>query len=306
MADQVRRAVEQLLDREVTAPPTPNVRAWGNESWIVETGGGRVLLKVGAEGIAGKWAASSVAHALALEAGVPAPRILAFVERCRLLEDRTVRIQEWLPGADPRAFLTTPAGIARFFRSLGRAVGRLHRVPLAGFSSRIDGSAPTFDRWGEYVAHRVPGIAERSRRAGLLSKGWVVDALQRAVRLADEVSPLVRPALAHRDLYLENVLAGPDGLLCGIIDFDLAEAWDPAVDLVKPRWQVFPEFPGAETAFHEGYADESAPLPRVVDRLRVADVLELTNAAASALLGDRSDYAEANLGNLRRVLAAWP
>jgi Ser/Thr protein kinase RdoA (MazF antagonist) len=304
--DAVRRAAEALLARDVVAPPRLNLRAWGNESWTLETSEGRVLFKVGSDGIAGKWRASNAAHRLAREAGLPVPRVLAFDEACAPLENRTVRILEWMPGADPASFLTTPAGVERFFSSFGQTVGRLHRLRLPLFSSRLDGSAPGFERWGDYVAHRARGIEERGRRSGFMEAGRLADALERVARLADELSPLVRPSLTHRDLYLENVLAGPDGRLCGLIDFDLAEAWDPAVDLVKPRWQVFPRIPGAEAAFRSAYGAEVGALEAARERLRVVDVLELANAAANARLEGRRDYAEFNRTNLERVLAAWP
>jgi aminoglycoside phosphotransferase (APT) family kinase protein len=302
-AEDVRAAIEGLLARDVLAPPERNRRAFGNESWRAETSAGRVLLKVGGEGVAGKWRATITAYELAAGARLPVPRVLALDRACRWLGGRTVAVRDWLPGGDPGPFLTTPDGVDRFFASFGRTVARLHRVRLPRFTSRIDGSAPGFDRWEDYVAHRAAQIEERCRRARVMEPDRLAAVLGLAVRLSGEVSAVVRPSLVHRDLHLENVLAGPDGECCGLIDFDCAEAWDPAADLVKPRWQVFPDLPGAEAAFLSGYGAAAGPLENLAERLRVVDILELTNNAANALLQRNRPYAESNLQNLERVLA---
>jgi aminoglycoside phosphotransferase (APT) family kinase protein len=109
--------------------------------------------------------------------------------------------------------------------------------------------------------------------------------------------------LTHRDLYLDNLLAGEDGLLTGILDFDNAEAWDPAADLVKLRWQVFPHFAGAERAFDAGYHSVAAPLPRIEERIKIAEILELSNHAIGARLQGRETFAQASCQRLRDVLA---
>ena len=63
--------------------------------------------------------------------------------------------------------------------------------------------------------------------------GPALEALWEPVlRLAREVAPSVRPALSHRDLYLDNFV---DDSLKAILDFDMAEAWDPVADFAKLR-----------------------------------------------------------------------
>ncbi len=96
----------------------------------------------------------------------------------------------------------------------------------------------------------------------------------------------------HRDLYLDNLLAGPDGTLVALLDFDLAEAWDPAGDLVKLRWQVLPEFPAAADALMAGYTEVDGLPPQFERRVWVTEVLELVNYAANALAGDNQEFAD--------------
>ena len=108
---------------------------------------------------------------------------------------------------------------------------------------------------------------------------------------------VVTPALCHRDLHLGNVLATPDGHLAAVLDFDGAEAWDPAIDVVKLRWLVFPDHEGAADAFARGYGPFP---PRWDERVRLVELLELTNTVANAV----ADGDEAFERSARARLAA--
>jgi aminoglycoside phosphotransferase (APT) family kinase protein len=128
--------------------------------------------------------------------------------------------------------------------------------------------------------------------------------------LVDEISALVArlscdiaPALTHRDLYLDNLLASPEGDLRAILDSDLAEVWDPVVDFVKLRWQVFSRYPGAKAAFCRGYEAETEPLPMLRERLHVVDLLELINAVSNAGLQGWEEFEEQNRTHLRDARA---
>lgn len=62
---------------------------------------------------------------------------------------------------------------------------------------------------------------------------------QRRVRAAAQMAPA--PAgLVHRDLAGDNVRWNADGSLAGVIDWDLASAWDPAVDAGCLAWFGWP------------------------------------------------------------------
>jgi aminoglycoside phosphotransferase (APT) family kinase protein len=127
----------------------------------------------------------------------------------------------------------------------------------------------------------------------------------RVLAVAAEISELVEPRLAHRDLYLDNLLVGDDGRISAIIDLDLAEAWDPVVDFVKPRSQVFPLIPGAEESFEAGYAETAGGLPAAFEqRVRVVEVLELSNHVVNCVAGGMTEYAAHNRRRLEAVLAA--
>lgn len=150
-----------------------------------------------------------------------------------------------------------------FFTSFGSAVAKLHSAACEGFSSRVGGAsiAPTFPTWADYVAYRVPQILGRAVKTNLYSPTEWNEIFDQAMHLVERVSPVVEPRLTHRDLYLDNVLAGPDYRVAAIVDFDNAEPWDVAADWVKLRWQVFPRYAGAADAYRTGYHTAAGELP---------------------------------------------
>lgn len=288
--ETVTRVIAEALSSEVVNAPERLVGGFDNESWVAGVEGvGRVLLRIARPTAdARKVRAAWHAQELAGSSGVPTGRCLHFWARCQPLGGRAARLVEFVDGFDPEEVLSNAAATARFFASLGAALATLHAVRLEGFSSRVDGSAPAFALWSEYVASRVPSIVRRCVEAGTFSRTEIDDIFSVLPELCARVDPVVNPALSHRDLHLGNVLAGVDGRVRAIVDWDAAEAWDPVVDFVKLRWQVMGRFPGAREALWSGYSDEAVPMLR--ERLAIVDLLELTNAVANSRLEGWSDY----------------
>jgi aminoglycoside phosphotransferase (APT) family kinase protein len=250
---------------------------WGNENWRVEAGGGeRFVVKLGPPESAPKWQATRNAYAIAAAQDVPVPELLHFDPACAVAGGWVVRILRWIDGEAP----ASGAIGAAFFRELGAAVRRLHDHAVDAFSSRLDGSAPSFARWDGYVAHRWPQVRARLEVTQAFDRAQI-DELEREITAgAVAVADAARPALCHRDLHLGNLLATEDGHLAAILDFDGAEAWDPAIDVVKLRWLVFPYHPGAAEAYAEGYG---VTPPKWHERIHLVELLELTNTVANAI-----------------------
>lgn len=178
----------------------------------------------------------------------------------------------------------------------------LHQARWDGFTTRLGGE-PHFTTWVEFVRHRAMQVRDRALVAGAFSAGELDRMLARVERVAGEVSPLVTPRLVHRDLHLDNVLVSGSGGVAGLLDLDGAGAWDPAVDLVKLRAQVFPHHSGSERAFTRGYAAGAGGLPDQLDRrVAVTKVLELSNAVANAGLDHNDVMVEVNRRRLAEVL----
>lgn len=304
ISDRLRDHLEDTLAVRVTAPPVRIERGYGNENWRCETDGGPLLIKVARPHLGPeKLLRSAHAHRAAADAGVPVPELLHVEPECSVLDGRSVRVQRFLEGRHPAEVMINDETVRRFFATLGETVARLHTVVADGFASRF-GGRPSFARWEEYLAYRVPQIIGRVEAAGGLPGLDHRALFDRVLALAEEVSPVVEPRLTHRDLYLDNILAGPDGRVVAVIDFDIAEAWDPLADLVKLRWQVWPDYPiVAEDAFLRAYASE--PPPRFGDRVWIAEVLELVNYVANGLAdGGKPEFTASARRRLDQVLAA--
>lgn len=302
----VSAAVGQLMSAAVEDHPTRMALGFGNENWRVVVAGRPLLLKISPPGAdLGKVQAASRAQRIAASTGAPVAREVLFDPVCRYFDGRIVRLFEYLPGLHPRSTLTSPGATCRFFGSFGRAVATLHSRRCDGFSSRI-GATITFTGWADYVAYRVPQILDRGRTAAILAENEMEVMFDQVLSLARTVSAVVEPAVTHRDLYLDNLLADADARLTGILDFDNAEAWDPAADFVKLRWLVFPHFAGAERAFLAGYHTATRPLPLIEKRIRIAEILELSNHAIGARLQGHEAFAQASYQRLREVLDRPP
>jgi hypothetical protein len=86
------------------------------------------------------------------------------------LRDRLVRIFGWGDGHRPDPLVMDAPMVAAMFATLGQAVASLHSVPLARFSSRLDGSAPAFDSWAGYLNYRLGQVVGRCRACNALSE----------------------------------------------------------------------------------------------------------------------------------------
>lgn len=305
-SDGIREYVERSLPVAVIDSPTRIQRGYGNENWRVPTDDGELLVKIARRDFgAEKLSAAALAYRRAAAGGVPVPELLLMDLDGKAFGGRAVRVLRYLAGIHPSEVLINDEMVRRFFGSLGRTLARLHTVACEGFSSRV-GGATSFPTWVEYVDYRVAQISERTTAAGGFGAIDHAALLAQARSVAAEVSPVVAPRVVHRDLYLDNLLAGPDGTLVALLDFDLAEAWDPAGDLVKLRWQVLPEFPAAADALMAGYTEVDGLPPQFERRVWVTEVLELVNYAANALAGDNQEFADSAVTRLRTVMNAVP
>lgn len=299
--ETVARVTASLLGAAVTELPTAPAQGFGNETWHVSLSAREVLVRVaGRDADIAKLRAAWRAHQLAWSAGSPTGEPICMVEQCAELGGRALRLVGFVDGQAPPGFFAAPDDRRRFFVSLGAALAGLHRVQLPRFSSRVDGSAPAFDEWPGYVEYRLAGVGARALRSGAFDVAELARLFGPLPALAAEVSPSVRPTLTHRDLHLGNLVAGPDGTLRAIVDWDGSESWDPLVDFVKLRWQVLDGHLGAADDLWRGYGGRPE---RLEERLGILDVLELVNAVANARLERDAPYEAANRRYLARATA---
>ena len=167
---------------------------------------------------------------------------------------------------------------------------------VQGFTSRLGGDE--FARWSDFLEHRWPAMLGRAEHADI-DPVLVSRAHEVSTALAAEVDGVVGPALCHRDLYLDNVLVDADGALVALLDFDVAEVWDPLVEQLKLEWFVFEPNPAAREPFFDGYLAGDPPPPMFDERVRLASIVELLNHAANWHVQGERDIAAEALSRLR-------
>jgi aminoglycoside phosphotransferase (APT) family kinase protein len=279
-ADEVVDVVGSVLaDDVVGAEHLPT--GFGNENWrLTLSSGARCVAKFGPLSSEPKWRSAQEAHRLARAAGVPVARLIHF-ERSA---DSVLRIFEWVDGMALTEIESEGADAARFFSDLGRAVGALHSVEIHEFGSRLDGSAPAFGRWADYVEYRLGQIRARCRSTDAFGADDLDRICAAIQRRADLVSDAARPALCHRDLHGDNLLVGKDGALAAVLDFDQAERWDSAADWCKLDWMVFPTFPPeCRESFAAAYRSIHPDAELWEERKTGVDLIEAFNGVPNAI-----------------------
>ena len=275
-AGQVAAAVAQLLPAAKVQRVLRLDKGYVNSNWLVDTNAGRYIAKVAPEGAdLGKVRSACAASELAFAHGVLTPPLVAYADPFHALDARALRVYPYVGDRDGGEVATLrPHEAARFFRGLGATVRRLHGVPIDAFTSRIDGSGPAFPKWSEYVGYRLDLIRRTIvRTEGCLDPAVLARACDVAMALAEQVSPQVRPKLTHRDLFLDNARAWADGSFAGLLDFDMAEAWDPLIDFVKLEMWVFERWRDAAGWFIEGHGSLDDE-PMLQERSMLVHLLE--------------------------------
>lgn len=217
-------------------------------------------------------------------------------------DDHLLRIFTWIDGHRARELVGDDVRSARFLRSVGVVLRRLHAVGLPGFSSRLDGSAPRFGAWQDYVSHRVTQVRARCEATRAVDPELLDRVTTMATDLAIAVSDSAEPVLCHRDLHADNLIVSDTGALIGILDWDGAEAWDRAGDWFKIEFELLRLLPDPGHTLAAAYLDgEPAPTQWLLRR-RLVHLLEalniLPNATTNQWDAGFADRARAHLADL--------
>lgn len=278
-----------------------SLHGYGNQSWRVDEVGGRSwVLKVGSLASAPKWRSAHQALALAADVGVPVPDLLYDAPH----GDHLVRLFRWVDGTIAKGVALDPGQERRFATSLGRAVAALHQVRLSGFSSRLDGSAESFARWGDYLAHRFEEVRARCEATGAVDPATLDRSASTLDQLVGAIDDVAEPVLCHRDLHPANLVLAADGSLAGIIDWDMAEPWDRAGDWFKLEYEVLRTRPHLAADLVGAYLDGGSTPARWEERRAAVRLIETLNVLPNAVTQGWSDeYAERARSHLERLLA---
>lgn len=286
--------------------PSPVVHVEGlsgghaNDNWIVTTAdGGRYVVKFGPVSSESKWRSAGLAHSLAGEAGVPVAPLVHFGVHA----DRLMRVYGWIDGSTPTPEDLKGRRAVRLFSDLGVATATLHGIDQDVFSSRVDGSSPSFARWSDYLEHRLEQVRDRCRSVRAVDEKDLDRAVALIQDLARAVSSVARPTLCHRDLYAGNVLVDRQGRLAAILDYDAAEVWDTAGEWFKLNWLLFPSFPDSASIFADAYWAGRPVPPQWDSRLRLVDLLETLNTIPNAMAQRWSEFEAEARRRLQSLLA---
>jgi aminoglycoside phosphotransferase (APT) family kinase protein len=275
-ADQVAIAVEGLLPKAAPVRPLETLRAGrSHSSWVFASALGRVVGKVKTTDSTQLAVERLEEHRRVAEHGVPVPRLLDFTSSSGALGGRLLVVAEYLEGHDAAA--THPAStMADVLRSAGAALAELHQVPVPAFGDPLTGVRQGPASWGEVISGRVELLHRAYRRQDFdsVTKSLIEAGLLLLDRLGSDVSSSVRPAVAHLDVYLPNILVDAAGRFRALLDLEHLRWVDPAMDFVKPAMWMFEENPEWTDAFAEGYGLAASP-SCWLERVSVAAGLEL-------------------------------
>jgi len=298
-ADQVAAFFGPVMAGEVGSVEHVPV-GYGNDNWqLVMSSGVRYIAKFGPLSSESKWRSSLEAYRLAVSVGLPVAQLVHF-ER---FEDCVLRVFEWIDGTSSATIAGNSAATARFFSELGWAIAALHSVERDAFSSRLDASAPSFDRWVDYVEYRLGQIRVRCHAANAFTDGDLERVAGVVRTLAGRVSDVARPTLCHRDLHADNLLVGQDGELVAILDFDQAEVWDTAGEWSKLEWMLFPTFPASSARMFEAAYRSVHPEPTCwEERKFLVEVMEAVNGVANAVADGQDEFEASARSRLASLL----
>lgn len=313
--NDVASAVEALIPAAAPVRPLGRLRKGRSHlSWVLASTKGRLVGKVAIRQPSPAVLSRLEEHQRIAGSGVPVPEVLAFTASSEQVGGRMLVIARYMPGSDAEeAFPQLPDWkVLTALHECGRAVARLHLVPVPNFGNVETGLGDGPSSWVEYVV----GCLERLERAYRDSDGdigaLVAAGLKLLWRLTEDVSPVVSPAVAHLDLYLPNILLDEAGSFRALLDLEHLRWVDPAMDFVKPGMWVFEEHPEWCAAFLAGYESAAGRGERWAERVSVATGLELltgvnywTKVGADDM---RQDYVRRLQAWVRSdgVSGAWP
>jgi aminoglycoside phosphotransferase (APT) family kinase protein len=276
--DDVASAVEALIPAAAPVRPLARLRKGRSHlSWVLTSAQGRLVGKVATRPPSPAVVSRLEEHQRIAGFGVAVPTLLAFTSVSNQVGGRMVLVARYLPGSDAEeAFPGLPERkVLAELHECGRALARLHQVPVPNFGQIDTGLGEGPASWADYVSGRIERL-ERAYRDSETEMGSLAAAgLKLLWRLAEDVSVVVSPAIAHLDLYLPNILLDEMGEFRSLLDCEHLRWVDPAMDFVKPGMWVFDDHPEWSDSFIDGYDMEAGHRVQWRERVSVATGLEL-------------------------------
>jgi aminoglycoside phosphotransferase (APT) family kinase protein len=136
----------------------------------------------------------------------------------------------------------------------GRALARIHTVPVDGFGFPLsgDGRGPDGDDGAAFLA--MPARSPEWYRPAAEEAGYDLGRFDRALALLESAAPAASSQLVHGDFGAKHVLVDEEtGRVTAIIDFEVARGGDGAYDVAA--WDIYFRDTLRTSWLLEGYAD---------------------------------------------------
>lgn len=230
-AERAGQLAQQVLEHLLGSPPT-GLRPLGggltNFVFEAEHPEGALVLRMSANPAKVKeYLKEQWAMARAREQGVPVPEVLEVGTEPIPFPYMVSRKVSGTEGTHhPERF--------RVLREMGRLAKLIHAVPTSGFGHTFDWSENRLSRketWTDYLKREFHG----EQRLALLEQHRMLapEALRHLrATLRDIESWDPQPSLNHGDLRLKNVIAGPEGEVVALLD------WEFCTSNVAPYWDL--------------------------------------------------------------------
>jgi aminoglycoside phosphotransferase (APT) family kinase protein len=172
------------------------------------------------------------------QVGVPVPRIVLLDRIEKDGSQYNICVESKLPGTP----LDEQEGISEFQRAdllqqAGGVLSKIHSIPIDGFGQLDENGKGTFASVQEIFTD--PYI-NKEKMLGIARDTFFENPIiTRAFEIMESGAssyPSIEPKLIHKDFEPKHLLV-ENGIISGVIDFEMAEGGDPILDLA--RWHFF-------------------------------------------------------------------
>ncbi len=189
----------------------------------------------------------------------------------------------------------------RLFYEAGRILGHLHTITLPTYGWLSAGSIEnSHSDWKAFLRDdfdaKLTSLKTNAKTTNLVPvlRKRFASSLRRVPRQG-------KPVLLHKDYHGSHIIAQGTHIR-GIIDFEWAIAGRPGLDLIKPHWWLFEQFPSQESIFMAGYRSVHPQFVINNQEMRFYELYTAVGLVAFSIERVISKWLAPNLERLKTIL----